>query len=73
MKRTDEEIAVRWQRRYAGRRFILGVPVQRERLGTLIDSYVVLNIAERHVWHALRRPAYRVLREAARVMERVVG
>ena len=54
-----EEIAARWQRRYGERRWIMGVPVPRDRHGTLIDACVVLDIALRHVVHALR-PALRV-------------
>lgn len=65
---TDERIAERWQRRYGERRYIMGVPVPRERLGTMVDSFVVFDIATRHVLHALRPDAYRILRIVGRLL-----
>jgi hypothetical protein len=63
----------RWQRRYAGRRFVLGVPVDAEPIGSMVDQMLALDIATRRVWHALRPTMYAVLRALAAKLREVTG
>jgi hypothetical protein len=66
--RTPEKVAVRWQRRYGGRRYIMGVPVGSEPMGTMVDTMVVWDIATRRVWHAYRPLVYRLARSMERAL-----
>lgn len=45
----------RWRRRYAGRRFIWGIPVQPEPYGAMVDAYLTWDIAVRQSVHAARK------------------
>lgn len=61
-----EPVQLRWQRRYAGRRWILGVPVQPEPIGSMVDDLIAFDIAKARLGHAIRSeilwPLNRLLR-----------
>ena len=65
-----EEVQRRWQRRYAGRRFVYGVPVAAEPMGTLVDKQVALGIAMGRVKHDLVRAIIPVMRPIDRWLVR---
>lgn len=68
--KTYEPTQLRWQRRYGGRRWILGSPVPTEPTGLMLDDMVALDIAQRRVWHALRPTMLGITRTVARVLDR---
>lgn len=45
MSQKWDPAQLRWMRRYAGRRWVLGVTVEAEPIGTMVDSLIALDIA----------------------------
>jgi len=66
-----EAVAMRWQRRYAGRRWVMGTPVYAERMGSLVDRTIEFDIAKQRAWHALRPSLIRLVRRISRVITNV--
>jgi len=67
MSRKYGPVQVRWQRRYGGRRWVMGVPVDPEPIGSMVDDCIALDIASLRVAHALRAA---LLRPIARRLAR---
>lgn len=65
-----EQVQRRWQRRYGGRRFVLGVPVPTEPLGSMVEKHVTFDIEMRRAIHVLRAALYPRLRRLHRFIER---
>lgn len=67
-RKVYEATQRRWQRRYAGRRWVMGVPVDPEPIGSMVDDLLELDIALRRVLHELRPTIRRLVRVVARLL-----